>query len=266
MLPVCSSAMATTSCKRWSDAEGIKGAVLRTTERKVTFVMEHGLRARRRAAETFVAAKPMQRLPLADYQQRTEALHMYGCPLNDARAETFCRGLTTHMLPRLVFVAEHACDRRAAGLLACTSWCERSNCWQVSLRNHCSCSASTCVTRAQSAVRTGKGASAAYSVFAQAIFRTWWAPVSTIKSSGRQAARPPSRPLARSSTSASPPAVRPGCVACVPGLAQLQQTRSVLASRRRLCVCCASRRSHLLLPIVAATLCSASRTSRDTCS
>ena len=110
MLPLCFSALATTSCQRSGDAE-TKGATFTDVERKVAFVLEHGLRARRCAAEAFVAANTgtMQQLTLADYQQRTEALRMHGWPLSDIWARAFCGGLTQRMLPRLVFVAEHTC-------------------------------------------------------------------------------------------------------------------------------------------------------------
>ena len=76
---------------------------------KVALVLEHGLRHDRRAAEAFVATPRLQRFTLADYQQRIEALRMYGRPLAGVPVHWFGRGLKTTMLPRLAFVDSHAC-------------------------------------------------------------------------------------------------------------------------------------------------------------
>ena len=77
-------------------------------ERKVALVLSHGLRAHRRAAEAFVASPTLQRYALADYQQRIETLRLYSRPLASVPFEWFRRGLTSNILPRLVYVSAHA--------------------------------------------------------------------------------------------------------------------------------------------------------------
>ena len=78
-------------------------------ESKVALVLEHGLRADRAAAEALVASLSLQRLTLAGYQQRVEALSMYGWPLGSVGTYVLHKSLT-HLLPRLAYVAAHACD------------------------------------------------------------------------------------------------------------------------------------------------------------
>ena len=78
-------------------------------ESKVALVLEHGLRPDRRAAEAFMAGPRLQRLTLAECQQRIEALRMYGRPLAGVPLRWFLSGLNTVMLPRLAFIDSHAC-------------------------------------------------------------------------------------------------------------------------------------------------------------
>ena len=89
-------------------------------ERKVAFVLEHRMRTEHRTAEAFIASFKARHFTLADYQQRVQALRMFGGPLEGIPICVFCVGLTTLMIPRLVYVANHACDRRAAHC-ACVS-------------------------------------------------------------------------------------------------------------------------------------------------
>ena len=65
-----------------------------------------------RLAEAFVASPTLQRLTLAAYQQRIEALRLFGHTLVGMRSITFDRGLESVMMPRLVFVQTHACARK----------------------------------------------------------------------------------------------------------------------------------------------------------
>ena len=83
-------------------------------ERKVAFVLKHGLRAERRTAEAFVASTQISRFTLADYQQRVEAMRVFGWPLEGLNLRLFCRRLTSHTLPRLLYVAQHACGRHSS--------------------------------------------------------------------------------------------------------------------------------------------------------
>ena len=76
-------------------------------ERKVALLLEHGVRADRRAAEKFVAHSRLQRLGVADYQHRIELLRMYGCALDAVHAELFRYGLLTKLLPMLAYLEHH---------------------------------------------------------------------------------------------------------------------------------------------------------------
>jgi hypothetical protein len=84
-------------------------AVTDDTGDKVAFVLEHGIRPDRHAAEALVAAPYMRGLTLADYQQRTEVLRMFGYPLAGVPAALWRRALKGFFIPRLAFVAENAC-------------------------------------------------------------------------------------------------------------------------------------------------------------
>ena len=81
-------------------------------ERKVALVLEHGLRSEQIAAEAFVASSSLGRLSLTNYQQRIEALRLFGHPLVGVGVESFSRGLKSITIPRLVFVQTHACARK----------------------------------------------------------------------------------------------------------------------------------------------------------
>ena len=83
-----------------TDADGAEG--------KVALVLEHGLRADRAAAEVLVASSKLRSCTLADYQQRIEALSMYGWPLGSVYIATLYRPLA-QLLPRLAYVATLAC-------------------------------------------------------------------------------------------------------------------------------------------------------------
>ena len=73
----------------------------------MALVLEHGLRADRPAAEALVARSKLQRSTLADYQQRIEALRMYGWPLAGVGVSVLCRSVRA-LLPRLAYLAAHA--------------------------------------------------------------------------------------------------------------------------------------------------------------
>ena len=81
----------------------------------MALLLEHGVRADRRAAERFAAARGLQRLSVADYQHRTELLRMYGCALDGADVLLFLLGLKTTFLPLLAFLCKHKCATRCAG-------------------------------------------------------------------------------------------------------------------------------------------------------
>ena len=78
-------------------------------ESTVALVLEHGLRPDQRTAKAFVAASHLKRLTLSDYQQRIEVLRMFGYAPAGIPIDGFQAGLKTTMLPKLAFVAEHAC-------------------------------------------------------------------------------------------------------------------------------------------------------------
>ena len=78
-------------------------------ERKVALLLEHGVRADRRAAERFAAARDVQRLGVADYQHRIELLRMYGCARDSVPINWFCADLQSRMLPLLAFLVKHEC-------------------------------------------------------------------------------------------------------------------------------------------------------------
>ena len=75
----------------------------------MALLIEHGVRAGRVAAAAFSASPKLQRLTLADSQQRIEALRMYRRPMASVNVTAFVMGLQAVILPRLQFVAMHAC-------------------------------------------------------------------------------------------------------------------------------------------------------------
>jgi hypothetical protein len=91
-----------------TDATDVDGV-----EDKVLFVLEHSIRPDRCAAEAFVACNRLSRFTIADYQQRAEALRMFGHPLAGAPVKIWHRTLTGFIVPRLAFIAEHACVPRS---------------------------------------------------------------------------------------------------------------------------------------------------------
>ena len=98
-------------------------------------MLEHGLRADRAAAEKLVASPQLQKLTLVGYQQRVEALRMYGWPLGSAGVEVLRRPLA-QLLPRLAYVAAHACVplRFACRLLRGIGNHASMRCWHVHTR------------------------------------------------------------------------------------------------------------------------------------
>ena len=73
----------------------------------MSLVLEHGLRAHRRAAVAFVLTPALQRRTLADYQQRIEALHLYSRPLESVCVNWFERNLMANIVPRLAYLSAH---------------------------------------------------------------------------------------------------------------------------------------------------------------
>ena len=102
-------------------AEAQRIPCFEVTERKVELVLEQGVRADRRAADAFVASSTLQRLTLADYQHRIEALRMFGYSVASVPVRVFHRGLVSYLLPRFAFVREHACAPCCAALSMCHS-------------------------------------------------------------------------------------------------------------------------------------------------
>ena len=78
-------------------------------ERKVALLLEHGVRADRRAAEKFIAHRRLQRLDVADLQHRIEMLRMYRCRLDAVHSDLFKYGVMTRLLPLLAFLDKHQC-------------------------------------------------------------------------------------------------------------------------------------------------------------
>ena len=78
-------------------------------ERKVTLLLEHGIRTDRSAAESFVRYSKLQRLDAVDYQHRIELLRMYRCRLDAVHLHLFVYGLMTKLLPLLAFLDKHQC-------------------------------------------------------------------------------------------------------------------------------------------------------------
>ena len=90
-------------------AEAAGGLNEGDAEQKVAFVLEHGLRADRTAAERLLADVHLQRRTLLDLQQNVEVLRMYGYPLADVGRDLLRRRIRSTLIPRLEFVAFHAC-------------------------------------------------------------------------------------------------------------------------------------------------------------
>ena len=102
--------------------------------RKIALVLAHGLRADQTAASAFVASPALQHLTVSDYQQRVEALRMFGCVLPGFKVDAFGRALLTDSLPKLVFAATHAYAPWSAAC-CCRHACIRSiGCSQLSAR------------------------------------------------------------------------------------------------------------------------------------
>ena len=78
-------------------------------ERKVALLLEHGVRADRRAAEKFIAHRDLQRLNVADLQHRIELLRLYRCRLDAVHADLFAHGVMTRLLPLLAYLDKHQC-------------------------------------------------------------------------------------------------------------------------------------------------------------
>ena len=75
----------------------------------MALVLEAGLRANRRAAERLLADSVLRRRSLAGWQQHVEALRMYGYPLAGVWGRALHVELRSAMIPKLEFVAVHAC-------------------------------------------------------------------------------------------------------------------------------------------------------------
>ena len=78
-------------------------------ERKVAFVLEHSIRADRAAAERLLNDQQLRQRTLAELKQNVEVLHMYGHPLADLDRRLLQRRIKSTLIPRLEFVAYHAC-------------------------------------------------------------------------------------------------------------------------------------------------------------
>ena len=85
----------------------------------MALMLESGLRADRCAAERLVANSTLRRRSLAGWQQHVEALRMYGHAHAGMWGLVFYRELRSALIPRLEFVAAHACAT-FAGLLSGT--------------------------------------------------------------------------------------------------------------------------------------------------
>ena len=75
----------------------------------MALLLEHGVRADRIAAETFVAHTHLQHFDEADYQHRIELLRMYNCRLDTIYVNLFSDGFVTKLLPLLAFLDSHKC-------------------------------------------------------------------------------------------------------------------------------------------------------------
>ena len=83
-------------------------------ERKVALVLAAGLRADRRTAEILLNDKDVRRRSLAGWRQHVEALRMYNYPSSNVSVHTLRLGLKTNFVPRMEFVALHACALRSS--------------------------------------------------------------------------------------------------------------------------------------------------------
>ena len=75
----------------------------------MALLLEHGVRADRRAAEDFATASRLRYLDVADFQHRIELLRMYGCALDSVPVMWFRADLRSRMLPLLAFLVKHKC-------------------------------------------------------------------------------------------------------------------------------------------------------------
>ena len=78
-------------------------------EGKVELVLEAGLRADRPAAERLLADVNLRRRSLAGWRQHVEALRMYGHANADMWGRALHRELRSAIIPRMEFLAAHAC-------------------------------------------------------------------------------------------------------------------------------------------------------------
>ena len=72
-------------------------------------MLDVGIRADRSAAERLMAYKAVRLRSLAGWQQHVEALRMYGYSPASVHMDVLCCGLNSKLVPRLEFVALHAC-------------------------------------------------------------------------------------------------------------------------------------------------------------
>ena len=117
-------------------------------ERKVALLLEHGVRADRRAAEDFAAAPALRRLSVAGFQHRIELLRMYGCALNSFPVNWFRADLQSRMLPLLAFLVKHECaspSGLAIGMPCYRSCAACGSCFAISMivQAHCCLAAQT---------------------------------------------------------------------------------------------------------------------------
>ena len=83
-------------------------------ERKVALVLEAGLRADRPAAERLLADCFLRHRSLAGWQQHVEALRMYNYSLASVGSNSLRLAIRSSLIPRLEFVALHACAASAS--------------------------------------------------------------------------------------------------------------------------------------------------------
>ena len=98
-----------------SRAERSQSSKADETASKVALALETGLRPNQRSASRFVASPKLRRLTLANYQQRVEALRMYGISACGLWLTTFQASVSTTWLPRLAL----CCCMRVRSLKAC---------------------------------------------------------------------------------------------------------------------------------------------------
>ena len=80
----------------------------------MALVLESGLRANRAAAERLLADVQLRRRSLAGWRQHVEALRMYGYSLASVGLNSLRLEIRSALIPRLEFVALHACAASAS--------------------------------------------------------------------------------------------------------------------------------------------------------